>query len=85
MIGHIKDSRTRTFCVVERGTGHRTDHRTLDRSQNTPQDGLRNRLLDTADKLNCYSLWSGQLDLIIVLMCVWLRAYQLTVIIIVDY
>ena len=55
--------------MSEHWTGHRTDHRTLDRSQNTPRDGLRNRLLDTADKLICYSLWSGQLDLVIVLVC----------------
>ena len=47
--------------MSEHKTDHRTDHRTLDR----PQDGL----LDTADKLDCYSLWSGQLDLIIVLVC----------------
>ena len=32
-------------------TDHRTDHRTLDRLQNISQDGLQNRLLDTADKL----------------------------------
>ena len=40
-------------CVSEHWIDHRTDHRTLDRSQNIPQDGLQNRLLDTADKLNC--------------------------------
>ena len=59
----------RHLCASEHWTDHRTDHRTLDRLQNILQDGLRNRLLDTADKLNSYSQWSGQLDLIIVLVC----------------
>ena len=62
-------TRYRYLCVSEHWTDHRTDHRTLDRPQNILQDGLRNRLLDTADKFNSYSLWSGQLDLIIVLVC----------------
>ena len=42
----------RYLCASERWTDHGTDHRTLDRPQNILQDGLRNRLLDTADKLN---------------------------------
>ena len=37
----------RHLCASERWT----DHGTLDRSQNIPQDGLQNRLRDTADKL----------------------------------
>ena len=41
----------RYLCASERWTDHGTDHRTLDRSQNIPQDGLQNRLRDTADKL----------------------------------
>ena len=41
----------RYLCASERWTDHGTDHRTLDRSQNIPQDGLQNRLWDTADKL----------------------------------
>ena len=41
----------RHLCASERWTDHGTDYRTLDRSQNIPQDGLQNRLRDTADKL----------------------------------
>ena len=44
-------TRYRYPCVSEHWTDHGTDHRTLDRSQNIPQDGLQNRLRDTADKL----------------------------------
>ena len=44
--------RYRYPCVSEHWTDHRTDHMTLDRPQNIPQDGLENRLLDMADKLN---------------------------------
>ena len=41
----------RHLCASEHWTDHGTDHRTLDRSQNIPQDGLQKRLRDTADKL----------------------------------
>ena len=53
-------------------------YRTLNRSQDRSQD----RLLDTVDKLNCQLQWPGQISFIIVLLYVLLRAYQLTVIII---
>ena len=55
-----------------------TGYRYLDRSQ----DRSQNRLLDTVDKRNCQSQWSGQIGFIIVSLYVTLRAYQLTVIII---
>ena len=63
---------------------HWTNHRiqisvcwwTLDRSQD--------RLLDTVDKLNYQLHWSSQIVFIIVSLYVLLRAYQLTVIIIMS-
>ena len=50
-VGQVTEYRNPS--VSEHWTDHRIDHRTLDRSHNVPQDGLQNRLLDTADKLNC--------------------------------
>ena len=47
---------------------------TLDRSQD--------RLLDTVDKLKCQLQWSGQIGFSSVTLCVLLRSYQLTVIIV---
>ena len=44
-------------------------------------NGSQDRLLDTVDKVNCQLYWSGQM-VIIVSLDVLLRAYQLTVIII---
>ena len=59
----------RYLCASEHWTDHWTDHR-------------QDRLLDTVDKLNYQLQWSGQIGFTIVSLCVMLRAYQLTVIII---
>ena len=61
----------RYLCVSEHWTDHRTDHR----SDYRTDCWIRQINLTV-------SQWSGQIGFIIVPMCVWLRAYQLTVIII---
>ena len=47
-------------------------------------NGSQDRLLDTVDKLKCQLQWSGQIGFIIVSQYVLLRAYQLTVITIIN-
>ena len=63
-------------------------YQTLNRSQDTDicvlvtLDRSQDRLLDTVDKFNCQLQWLSQIGFIIVSLYILLRAYQLTVIII---
>ena len=70
----------RHLCISEHWTDHRTEYRTDHRT-----DHRTAGLLHTGDKLNCQLHWSGQSGFIIVSLYIPLRAYQLTVIIILDF